>query len=184
MNEIIKEHRDHCDASFVENIPTKHLCDAILWHNKPLRMGSFLVWDVENIGVRFMEEIKASLSFTPQKRYALSKRPLSLRVQNTLQKEGFILFEHYPLSVDEKIMKLIHLHQGYTHGVLVSSDSDFVPTIKSFLENHHVVWIMRDDSKKRICMYMDLTHPRLTLRTLFRSSSKKHSSYCFLEQWQ
>lgn len=80
MNEIIKEHRDHCDASFVENIPTKHLCDAILWHNKPLRMGSFLVWDVENIGVRFMEEIKASLSFTPQKRYALSKRPLSLRV--------------------------------------------------------------------------------------------------------
>lgn len=67
MNEIIKEHRDHCDASLVENIATKHQCDAILWNNKSLRMGSFLVWDVENIGVRFLKEIKASLLFTPHK---------------------------------------------------------------------------------------------------------------------
>ncbi|MDD3505857.1 MAG: NYN domain-containing protein [Sulfurimonas sp.] len=145
------------------------------WSNKPFIPHSLLVWDVENISVRYLNRIKNLARFTPQKRYALSKKPLSLKQERLLAREGFTLFEHYPLSADEKIVELIHRHHLYTHMILISSDSDFVPSVKRFLTKRHVQWIMQDENKKRICMYMNIAHPRLTLTTFSSANHPKNT---------
>lgn len=140
--------------------------EELLWNHKPLLKGSFLLWDVENISIKHFEEIKTLVKFTPERLYAISKRVLSLKAIRFFQSRGFILCENYPLSADEKIMDLIRIHQGCTHLILISSDSDFVPSIHRFLETHHVQWIMEDANKKRICMNVNLSHPRLQLSCL------------------
>lgn len=93
--------------------------EKLLWNDKPLMMNSFLVWDFENIGLQCFEAIKALVKFTPLKLYVISKRPIRLFVQRILQEEGFILFENYPGSADDKIIALIKMHQGYSHLILL-----------------------------------------------------------------
>lgn len=150
-----------------------------LWNQKPLVKDSFVVWDVENISTLFLETIKQMASFTPHKRFALSKRPLSPKQEARLRKEGFTLFEHYPSSADAKIVRIIDSHHLCSALMLISSDGDFVPVIKRFLVKRPVQWILQDENKKRICMLIDLSHPRLTLSTFVhehsRTASKKHS---------
>lgn len=149
--------------------------ERVLWGHKPLLKGSFLLWDVENISEKRLEEIHALVKFTPEKLYAISKKALNPYRIRFFQSRGFILFEHYPLSADEKIINLIKVHQGCTHLILISSDSDFVPSIHRFLETqtHHVQWIMEDANKKRICMNVNLSHPRLYLSCLTSLEVKK-----------
>lgn len=136
---------------------------SLLWHGKALLKGSFLVCDLENIGIRNMESIKRLAKFTPERVYAICKETPHGDKLALLQQEGFILFEHYPKSADEKIMALIKVHQGCTHLILVSSDSDFVPVVTEYLKGHHVQWILSDATKKRVYMKVNLTHPRLSL---------------------
>lgn len=180
MKEKIKAWFYHYPISSLDTQYQQIPQEKLLWNHKPLVMNSFLVWDFENIGLQCFEAIKALVKFTPLKLYVISKRPIRLFVQRILQEEGFILFENYPGSADDKIIALIKMHQDYSHLILVSSDSDFVPTITSYLASHHVQWIMRDSNKKRICMKINLAHPRLTLST-FESqksySQKPHSNY-------
>ena len=155
--------------------------EIVLWNHKPLRKGSFLVWDVENISMKSFEQIKSLVKFTPEKLYALSKRALSETALAFFRERGFMLFENYPATADEKIISLIKVHQGYTHLILISSDSDFVPSVHRYLEEHHVQWIINDANKKRICMRVNLCHPRLCISvfahegqtTLIHKPSKK-----------
>lgn len=155
--------------------PLEYLDEQELWNNKPLLKNSLFVWDVENIPVNSLDTIKRLAKFTPQKRYAISKKPLLREWAMLLTKEGFTLFEHYPLSADAKIIHLIDTHHLCSHLILVSSDSDFVPVVKRFLEKHPVQWIMQDENKKRICMYINLTHPKLTLSTIdIKDKCKSH----------
>ena len=160
--------------------PPLPLCEPQeLWSHQPLLPHSLVIWDAENISLRYVKQIKHLAKFTPYKRYAISKMPLSEKQERLLTQEGFTLFEHYPFSADAKIVELIRRHQLYTHLMLITSDSDFVPSVKRFLLKRHVQWIMQDENKKRICMYMNLTHPRLTLSTFASkypiTHSKKHS---------
>ena len=145
---------------------------SLLWNDKPLLRHSFLVWDVENISVKCFDSIKALVKFTPEKLYAISKKVLSPSVLGFFEEHGFVLFENYPGSADEKIMKLIHMHQGCTHLILISSDSDFVPSVHRFLEHHYVQWIINDANKKRICMRVNLSHARLTLSTFVQKDTE------------
>ena len=145
--------------------------ESLLWNDKPLLRHSFLVWDVENISVKCFDSIKALVKFTPEKLYAISKKVLSPSVIGFFEEHGFVLFEKYPGSADEKIMKLIAMHQGCTHLILISSDSDFVPSVHRFLEYHHVQWIINDANKKRICMRVNLSHTRLTLSTFVQKDT-------------
>ncbi len=144
---------------------------SLLWNDKPLLRHSFLVWDVENISVKCFDSIKALVKFTPEKLYAISKKVLSPSVLGFFEEHGFVLFENYPGSADEKIMKLIALHQGCTHLILISSDSDFVPSVHRFLEHHYVQWIINDANKKRICMRVNLSHTRLILSTFVQKDT-------------
>ena len=146
---------------------------SLLWNDKPLLRHSFLVWDVENISVKCFDSIKALVKFTPEKLYAISKKALSLNNLRFFEEHGFVLFENYPGSADEKIMKLIAMHQGCTHLILISSDSDFVPSVHRFLEHHHVQWIINDANKKRICMRVNLSHTRLILSTFVQKDTPK-----------
>ena len=146
---------------------------SLLWNDKPLLRHSFLVWDVENISVKCFDSIKALVKFTPEKLYAISKKALSLNNLRFFEEHGFVLFENYPGSADEKIMKLIAMHQGCTHLILISSDSDFVPSVHRFLEHHYVQWIINDANKKRICMRVNLSHTRLTLSTFVQKDTPK-----------
>lgn len=147
--------------------------ESLLWNDKPLLRHSFLVWDVENISVKYFDSIKALVKFTPEKLYAISKKALSLNNLRFFEEHGFVLFENYPGSADEKIMKLIAMHQGCTHLILISSDSDFVPSVHRFLEHHHVQWIINDANKKRICMRVNLSHTRLILSTFVQKDTKE-----------
>jgi hypothetical protein len=135
------------------------------WKNKPIIIGTFLIWDLENISFDHLEKIKDLVMFTPEKLYGISMQPISLKKQKRLYEEGFILFEQYAKSADEKIINLIKVHQGATHLILVSSDSDFVPSVHAYLKEHHVQWIIDDRKKKRICMHVNLIHPRLRITT-------------------
>ena len=146
---------------------------SLLWNDKPLLRHSFLVWDVENISVKCFDSIKALVKFTPEKLYAISKKALRLNNLRFFEEHGFVLFENYPGSADEKIMKLIAMHQGCTHLILISSDSDFVPSVHRFLEHHYVQWIINDANKKRICMRVNLSHTRLILSTFVQKDTPK-----------
>lgn len=147
--------------------------EPLLWNHKPLLKGSFFIWDVENISIKYFEEIKRCVSFTPERLFAISKRTLSKKELRFFHHHGFILFTHYPLSADEKIMGVIRVHQGCTHLVLLSSDGDFVPSVKRYLEKHHVQWIMDGYKKRRICMSINLSHPRLILSCLYGAKPPK-----------
>lgn len=170
--------------------------ESLLWNDKPLLRNSFLVWDVENVSVRCFEAIKALVKFTPEKLYAISKRPLPSYALSLFEEQGFVLFENYPESADKKIMDLIGVHQGCTHLILISSDSDFVPCVHRFLVHHDVHWIMNDANKKGICMRVNLSHARLRLSTFVttpipkplpkkhrRHSSKKRELMRFYEKY-
>ena len=146
---------------------------SLLWSDKPLLRNSFLVWDVENISVKCFDSIKALVKFTPEKLYAISKKALSLDALRFFEEHGFVLFENYPGSADKKIMDLISMHQGCTHLILISSDSDFVPCVHRFLEAHHVQWIINDANKKRICMRVNLCHTRLIISTFVQKDTSK-----------
>ena len=160
----------------ISSLETQYQCvpkELLLWNDKALLKGSFLVWDFENIGISFFEAIKACVAFTPEKLYLMCKHPISTQNRALLEARGFILFENYPGSADEKIIDLIKVHQGCTHLILISSDSDFVPAVHRYLENHHVQWIMNDCNKKRICMKINLAHPRLKITTIFWEAKPK-----------
>ena len=108
--------------------------ELLLWNDKALLKGSFLVWDFENIGISSFEAMKACAAFMPEKPYVMCKHPISTQNRALLETWGFILFENYPESADEKIIDLIKVHQGCTHLILISSDSDFVPAVHRYLD--------------------------------------------------
>lgn len=150
--------------------PLESNIDERLWHNKPLLKNSLLVWDVENISINCLDTIKRLAKFTPQKLYAISKKPFTDELETLLSKEGFILSPQY---ADAKIVHLIDTNHHGSHLILVSSDGDFVPVVKRFLEKHPVQWIMQDRNKKRICMNINLAHPNLTLSTIDITDERK-----------
>jgi hypothetical protein len=125
-----------------------------------------LVWDVENISIKALSSIKHLAKFTPQKCFAISKVPLDALKAAILLKEGFNLYISYPYVSDDAIIDFIDTHHHGSSLIFISSDSDFVPVINRFLHKHSVQWIMQDCNKKRICMYINLSHPRLTLSSL------------------
>jgi len=138
----------------------------MLWNNKPILKNSLLVWDVENISIKALSSIKHLAKFTPQKCFAISKVPLDELKAAILLKEGFNLYISYPYVSDDAIIDFIDTHHHGSSLIFISSDSDFVPVINRFLHKHSVQWIMQDCNKKRICMYINLSHPRLTLSSL------------------
>ena len=140
--------------------------DERLWHNKPLLKNSLLVWDVENISINCLDTIKRLAKFTPEKRYAISKKPFTDAFETLLSKDGFILSPQNPQYADAQIVHLIDTNHHSSHLILVSSDGDFVPVVKRFLEKHPVQWMMQDCNKKRICMNINLAHPNLRISTI------------------
>lgn len=143
---------------------------AIFWLDKPVLERSFLVWDVENISLKNLKAIQKKLNFTPEKCYAISKRYVNFQKQAYLVDNGFTILEQYlNCDADGKIIKIIGLHTLYTHLIVVSSDSDFVPSVKRFLKEstlHKVHWLVDNYNKKRICMLANIAHARLTISTL------------------
>jgi len=145
---------------------SQELETSMLWNNKPILKNSLLVWDVENISIKALSSIKHLAKFTPQKCFAISKVPLDALKAAILLKEGFNLYISYPYVSDDAIIDFIDTHHHGSSLIFISSDSDFVPVINRFLHKHSVQWIMQDCNKKRICMYINLSHPRLTLSSL------------------
>lgn len=139
---------------------------TILWENKPLLENSLVVWDSDNISICALETIKHLAKFTPHKRYIVSHKPLAEEKEALLRKEGFTIIVSSPYSTDARIIALIDNHHHSTSLILISSDGDFVPVVKRFLEKHPMQWIMQDCNKKRICMNINLAHPKLTLSTM------------------
>lgn len=145
---------------------SQELENSVLWNNKPILKNSLLVWDVENISIKALPSIKRLAKFTPQKCFAISKVPLDALKAAILLKEGFNLYISYPYLSDDAIIDFIDTHHHASSLIFISSDSDFVPVINRFLHKHSVQWIMQDCNKKRICMYINLSHPRLKLSTI------------------
>jgi len=85
----------------------EYLDKQVLWENKPLLKNSLLVWDVENISINCLDTIKRLAKFTPQKRYAISKKPLTDELETLLSKEGFILSPRNPQYADAQIVYLL-----------------------------------------------------------------------------
>ncbi len=149
-----------------------------LWKNKPLLENSLVVWDSDNISLSALETIKHLAKFTPHKRYIVSKKPFEEEKDALLLEDGFtcnVSSASYP--TDARIVDLIDSHHHCTSLILISSDGDFVPVVKRFLEKHPVQWMMHDCNKKRICMNINLAHPNLTLSTIAIEDerSNKHS---------
>ena len=145
---------------------SQELENLMLWNNKPILKNSLLVWDVENISIKQLPSIKRLAKFTPQKCFAISKVPRDALKAAILLKEGFNLYISYPYVSDDAIIDFIDTHHHCASLIFISSDSDFVPVINRFLHKHSVQWIMQDCNKKRICMYINLSHPRLKLSTI------------------
>ena len=144
-----------------------HISIHPLWNKKTLALHSLLLWDIENIPINALQLIKQLVKCTPYNAYAISQYPIDEVQRTFLEQEGIRFIPTYPECADKTLCTLIlEAKQRITSLIFVSSDGDFVPYIKEALKNCNVLWIMQDCNKKRICMNIDLSHPRLTLSSI------------------
>lgn len=131
---------------------------------------NLILWDIENISHNFIDVILEKAQDTGQI-YCVSARPLS-------QSQTDKLFPYIVLfgirvivdhnDSDEEIKRLAWKHYiRYRRITIVSSDSDFVQTIRKLLQKgKQVDVIAKDKTKKRMMMKVKLDHENLTVKTV------------------
>lgn len=141
--------------------------NKLYFGHKPVRKNSILLWDLENIPFSKLKEIKRVSKFTPDKLYVITKQKLGEKKRNWIESNYFKILDKHKTISDDKLIRVLKMHMLYEHLIIVSSDSDFVNSVKRFLDqNNSVQWILTDVNKKRIIMNMDISNPRLKFSTI------------------
>lgn len=162
------------DNFLKEQRVTEHISvKNILWCNKPLMEDSILLWDLENISFKRLDDIKKVAKYTPQELYIVTKQDLGEKLLNKIYRENFkVLNAHKGIS-DNKIISIMKLYRNKKHMMLVSSDSDFAREANNYLKKGRLQWIVVDNVKKGVMMRVNLASSNLTLSSLAHKPSKK-----------
>lgn len=133
--------------------------------------SNLILWDIENISCRYIDEILHHFD-SPSDIIVVSALPLQ-------KNQTYILYPYillYGITVQtghtDSDLKLIELmkkhHHDYKTITIVSSDTDFIPYIKTRLrKKKRVRVIVRDDQKKGMIMRLNLDNRYLSIKTLY-----------------
>ena len=138
----------------------------LLWNKKPMQEHSILVWDLENISFKNLEVIKSKAAYSPEKLYVVTKQRISAKKRVKIEEEGFKILDLHKNISDQKIIDVMKLYSLYPNMILISSDSDFVNSVKVYVQKNKLQWIMKDSNKKRILMKMDISNKNLKISTI------------------
>jgi len=148
----------------------------ILWKEKPIKEGSVLLWDLENIPFHRLEDIKQVAKYTPEELFIISKQHLGEKLLKKIHRENFkILNAHIGIS-DSKIIAIMKFYRDRENMMLISSDSDFAREATSYLKKGKLQWIVVDNVKKGVMMRVNLASKNLTLSSLAYKPSKQSAS--------
>ena len=149
--------------------------EQLLWNDKPIKEGSLLLWDLENIPFNRLSEIKRVVKYTPQDCYIITTQKLSLKKRKRIQKEGFTILDAHKTISDDKILFLMKLYKQRKDMVLISSDSDFAREANRYLKEGKLHWVLTDVNKKRVTMKVNLASPNLTISTINLREKSPHN---------
>ena len=140
--------------------------EMYLWNMKPMQENSILLWDLENISFKKLEQIKKLVRYTPEEMYIVTKQSLGAKFIQKTAKEHFRVLDAHKTISDDKIIKMIKLFKKRSHMILISSDSDFVKVVESYTKANKLHWILEDRNKKAIMMHINLTNKNLKISTI------------------
>lgn len=140
--------------------------EKLLWNNKPLREDSILLWDLENIAFNRLSEIKRVVKYTPENSYVITKQKLSKKKRAKIESEHFKILDAHKTISDDKIISLMQLYREKRDMILISSDADFAREANKYLKNGRLHWIVGEQTKKRVTMFVKLDSPNLKLSSI------------------
>jgi len=122
-----------------------------------------LIWDLENISMKFTNQIFKQLPYTPEHAIVVTKQKLNFKKLKYLMWRLFTIEDTHKTISDDKIKELIRKYNP-KELILISSDSDFSPTVNSMLKkNKKVYWVFLDKTKSRLLMKTDISNSNLKL---------------------
>jgi len=131
---------------------------------------NLIVWDIENISYKEIDNILKKICSVGTI-YCVSVYPLSKNITDKLF--AYILLYGIKVVVghedsDEKIKELIKSnYKKFKSITIISSDTDFVPTIKRVLKRDKRVYVIaKDKQKKGMLMRLNIDHKNLSISTI------------------
>ena len=147
--------------------------EEILWNNRPIKEKSVLLWDLENIPFSRLSEIKTLVKYTPDELYVITKQKLGEKHRKKITNQHFKILDRHKSISDDKIISIMKLYNDRENMVLISADSDFAREANKYIKKNKLHWILTDENKKRVLMYVNLASTNLTLSSLVKIKNIK-----------
>jgi len=148
--------------------------------DKQMKKKSILLWDLENIPFSKLNQIKKISTCTPEKLYVVTKQQLGEKKKNLIESNYFKILDKHKTISDDKLIRVLKMHTLYDYLIIISSDSDFVNSVKKFLEcGNSVQWIVEETKMKRILMKMDISNPKLKFSVIQRGKNENN----YFDKW-
>lgn len=118
-----------------------------------------LIWDIENISVKYIDEIFSKLDVEPDVMYAISKNNVNLKNKNILLEYNIKLIQSSRIA-DEFIKDIFKITSENTnHYIIISNDSDFCEFSKVAVDKgKNITWILKENQKKAVLMKNNITY--------------------------
>ena len=131
-----------------------------------MNLNNILLWDIENISYKRLDEIEKKIDSQYDKKYIISKIQFNSVILKKLIEHNYIALSALK-DADSSIINEIQKISNDGSITIISNDSDFVSSIKKSLKKHiKVKWIVEDNNKKRILMKSDLSFENLSFEIL------------------
>jgi len=121
--------------------------------NELKEKDSVLIWNIENINYKRIDEIYEKLSFIPKKQFIITHYKLSSKILKALEPKGF-KFLYAPKDADTSIIKVLKLiMETNKFLVIISSDSDFVNITQELTNKHKKVHLILDSHNSKRSLF-------------------------------
>lgn len=127
-------------------------------------MKTLLVWDIENIPIKRIEEIFAKIKHKPTVAFAVSKMPIS---EKNLRKLKAFKVQHIQTETiaDVKIKELLQKGKyKYENFIIISCDTDFC-SFSKMVDSSKIQWLLNPNNAKGVLKKNDITKVQHTMLT-------------------
>lgn len=134
-------------------------------------MKTLLVWDIENVPVKRIEEIFAKIKHKPTVAFAVSKIPVS---DKALRKLTSFKIQHIKTETiaDIKIKELLEEGIGvYDNFIIISSDTDFC-SFSKMVDASKIQWILNPHNAMGVLKKNNITKVKHTMLTGYVSKKR------------
>ena len=138
-------------------------------------MKKLLIWDIENISIKRLNQIKKIFSIFNYEKIVVSKEIIQEKNKILLEEENFVIIQSEDIA-DLKIIEIIKNNiKEIKELIIISSDSDFVSIIKKCLLNKiKVNWLVESNNKKRILMNIIIDNPNININVIQENEKQKN----------